>query len=112
MSDLASFKAVDITSVQNAYAIELTNVINARLIASGMSGATLTTTTTTIVNALKEQENPLINLIITKVYDRIQNTLLNDLTIQTQNIVTDVSQDIFTKTISVTKSNVNAVKSF
>jgi len=112
MSDLASFKAGDITSVQNDYAVALTAVITARLVASGMSGAILTTTTTTIVNALKEQENPLINLIITKVYDRVQNTLLNDLIVQTQNIVTDVSQDIFTKTISVTKSNVNANKSF
>jgi DNA-directed RNA polymerase subunit K/omega len=112
MAQLIDFKAGDITSVQNAYAIELTAVIRARLIANGMADPVLTTTTTTIVNALKEQENPLINLIITKVYNRVQSTLLNDLIIQTQNIVTDVAQDIFTKTITVTKSNVNANKSF
>lgn len=111
MSDLVSFKAGDITSVQNAYAIELTNVINARLIANGMSGTTLVTTTTTIVNALKEQENPLINLVITKVYDRVQDILLNHLIIQTPNVVTEVTQDLF-KTNTVFKSNVNATKGF
>lgn len=111
MSDLASFKAGDIASVQNAYAIELTAVIRARLIANGMADPVLTTTTTTIVNALKEQENPLINLVITKVYDRVQDILLNHLIIQAPNVVTDVTQDLF-KTNTVFKSNVNAIKSF
>lgn len=117
MSNIISEISGDTTSIQTGFGTALHTLIHDRLVTNGLTDTPensnqLTSTTASIVDAIKKQENILINKVINKIYNRIESKLLSNFKIESLNVVTDVSQDIFTKVITVTKNNIIANKSF
>ena len=112
MSDIISEINTDIDIAKNNFYNTMRPIIQARLEAQGLEGTLLTNSTNTIVDAIKEQENIIIESLVTIIYHTIQDKILDKLQIKSNQVVTNVTQDLFTKIISVTKEDVIAVKSF
>lgn len=99
-----------IQNIKNSYGAEVDTILTNRLI-NNFNISEEDPNFTTTLNAMKDSINEINHVLIEKISSEII-TVISNLSLNTNTVVTNVIQDIFTKDIAIIQENVNVNKTF